>query len=67
MATSSRTITLALVGDGTVGKSSITQAFVKDGFSPVYRQVGLDLPRQPHVLLAPLYRPSAREELQACV
>jgi len=40
---SSKTITLALVGDGTVGKSSITQVFVKDGFSPVYRQtLGVD-------------------------
>jgi len=35
--------TLALVGDGSVGKSSIVKAFVKDGFSPVYNQtLGVD-------------------------
>ena len=35
--------TLAILGDGSAGKSSITQAFVDDGFKSVYKQtIGID-------------------------
>ena len=35
--------TLAILGDGSAGKSSITQSFVEDGFKTVYKQtIGID-------------------------
>ena len=40
---STNIVSLAIVGDGSVGKSSIVQAFRSDGFAPVYKQtVGVD-------------------------
>jgi len=38
-----KSVSLALVGDGSVGKSSILLAFKSDGFMPVYKQtIGVD-------------------------
>lgn len=37
--TMSDTCSLAIIGDGAVGKSSIIAAFKSDGFMPVYKQV----------------------------
>lgn len=38
--------TLAIVGDGAVGKSSIIAAFKSDGFARVYKQVN----RKSHIV-----------------
>jgi len=37
----SDTCSLAVIGDGAVGKSSIIAAFKSDGFMPVYKQVSI--------------------------
>jgi len=43
MSASSASFSLAICGDGSVGKSSITQSMKNGGFSPIYRQtLGID-------------------------
>ena len=39
ISSSSDTVNLTLLGDGSVGKSSIIRAFRVDGFSRIYEQV----------------------------